>query len=90
MDTNLLIHRLQLLQNRLYEMANNRGNLTDPEILAVSEEADRLIVLLQKMRMAERAARRACRRNPEEPLFTDPQTPEKVGKKSGALFLKHP
>ena len=51
MDTDLLIHRLQMLQNRLYDMANDLGNLTDPEIVAVSEEADRLIVQLQKNRM---------------------------------------
>ncbi|MBB6733940.1 aspartyl-phosphate phosphatase Spo0E family protein [Cohnella zeiphila] len=90
MDKNLLIHRLQLLQNRLYEMANNRGNLTDPDILAVSEEADRLILQLQKERMNERKARSSRGRKPEDPLFADPKTPEKVGQESGALILKHP
>ncbi len=39
-------------------MANDLGNLTDPEIVAVSEEADRLIVQLQRMRMEESGRRR--------------------------------
>jgi hypothetical protein len=50
MDATQLIHRLQMLQSRLYEMADHLGNLTDPEIVAISEEADRLIVQLQLLR----------------------------------------
>lgn len=79
MDTELLIHRLQLLQNKLYDMANVLGNLTDPEIVAVSEEADRLIVQLQKHRMNEHGRRGQDGGSAPGPLFTDPQAPEKVG-----------
>ncbi|WP_256760374.1 aspartyl-phosphate phosphatase Spo0E family protein [Cohnella sp. WQ 127256] len=53
METSQLIRSLQLLQSRLCEMANDLGNLTDPEIVAVSEEADRLIIQLQRLRMEE-------------------------------------
>jgi hypothetical protein len=53
LETSQLIRRLQLLQSRLCEMANNLGNLTDPEIVAVSEEADRLIIQLQRLRKEE-------------------------------------
>ncbi|MBB6670308.1 aspartyl-phosphate phosphatase Spo0E family protein [Cohnella nanjingensis] len=58
MDPQSLICRLQALQRRLSDMANDLGNLTDPEIVAVSEEADRLIVQLQRLRMEE--SRREC------------------------------
>ncbi|MCC3373844.1 aspartyl-phosphate phosphatase Spo0E family protein [Cohnella sp. REN36] len=57
-DPQTLICRLQTLQRRLHDMANDLGNLTDPEIVAVSEEADRLIVQLQRMRMEESGRRR--------------------------------
>lgn len=60
METSQLIHRLQLLQRRLCEMANDLGNLTDPEIVAVSEEADRLIVQLQRIRKEEAEYKRAA------------------------------
>lgn len=60
METSQLIHRLQLLQRRLCEMANDLGNLTDPEIVAVSEEADRLIVQLQRIRKEEAECKRAA------------------------------
>ncbi len=60
METSQLIHRLQLLQRRLCEMANDLGNLTDPEIVAVSEEADRLIVQLQRIRKEEAEGKRAA------------------------------
>lgn len=53
MESLQLIYRLQLLQRRLCEMANDLGNLTDPEIVAVSEEADRLIIQLQLIRKEE-------------------------------------
>jgi hypothetical protein len=58
MDTSQLIHRLQLLQRRLCEMADDLGTLTDPEIVAVSEEADRLIVQLQRLRMEQAEERK--------------------------------
>ncbi|GIO15386.1 hypothetical protein J19TS2_49410 [Cohnella xylanilytica] len=79
MDTQLLIHRLQLLQNKLYDMANVLGNLTDPEIVAVSEEADRLIVQLQKHHMNEHGRKGREGDAAAGTLFTDPQAPEKVG-----------
>ncbi|MBN2981306.1 MULTISPECIES: aspartyl-phosphate phosphatase Spo0E family protein [Cohnella] len=85
MDNQLIIHRLQSLQNRLRELADNLGNLTDPEILRVSEEADRLIVQLQRMYL-EQAGRH---RHGKEALFPDPQPPEKVRQEGGALSLKH-
>ncbi|WP_263864119.1 aspartyl-phosphate phosphatase Spo0E family protein [Paenibacillus lycopersici] len=43
-------------------MAEARGSLTDPEVLAISEEADQLIVMLQQIQKDERLrydARRA-------------------------------
>jgi hypothetical protein len=45
---NELLERLQDLRCRLYQAAEERGSLTDPEVLAISEEADRLIVELQQ------------------------------------------
>jgi len=66
-------------------MANNLGNLTDPEILKVSEEADRLIVQLQKMYM-EKAFER---QKGAQSLFSDAQPAEELGQKASALFLKH-
>ncbi|MFC4601762.1 Spo0E family sporulation regulatory protein-aspartic acid phosphatase [Cohnella hongkongensis] len=58
METSELIRRLQRLQSQLYEMANDLGNLTDPEIVAVSEEADRLIIQLQRLRKEESDVRK--------------------------------
>jgi regulator of replication initiation timing len=52
MDMDQLIRQLQELQRRLGEMANDLGNLADPELVAVSEEADRLILQIQRSRMA--------------------------------------
>lgn len=88
MDTTQLIHRLQLLQRRLCEMANDLGNLTDPEIVAVSEEADRLIVQLQRLRKEEAEGRRAANM-PEVPLLSVSQASEEVGQQSPAFFAKH-
>lgn len=45
--------RLQVLQRRLYEMANHLGTLTAPEMIAASEEADQVVLQLQKLRMLE-------------------------------------
>ncbi|RUS47466.1 aspartyl-phosphate phosphatase Spo0E family protein [Cohnella sp. AR92] len=86
MDNSLLIHRLKMLQNRLYDMANHLGNLTDPEIVAVSEEADRLIVQLQRRRMEQRRSRQPMN---AIVLFADAKPPEEIGQEHGALFLKH-
>jgi hypothetical protein len=88
MDTYQLIHRLQLLQRRLYEMADDLGNLTDPEIVAVSEEADRLIVQLQRLRMEEAEGKKKGESS-SRPLLANPQPTEEIGQQSGALVLKH-
>lgn len=91
MDTPHLIHRLQLLQRRLYEMVDDLGNLTDPEIVAVSEEADRLIVQLQRLRReeAEEKKRIGIGRPASDGILPGSQPPEEIGEQSGALFLKH-
>lgn len=88
MDTSQLIHRLQLLQRRLCEMANDLGNLTDPEIVAVSEEADRLIVQLQRLRKEEAEGRRAANM-PAVTLLPVSQASEEVGQQPPAFFAKH-
>lgn len=88
MDTPQLIHRLQLLQRRLCEMANDLGNLTDPEIVAVSEEADRLIIQLQRIQRKEAEERRRTG-TVSNAILPASQPAEKIGKQSGALFLKH-
>lgn len=48
-----LLGQLQMLRFRLHELAEARGSLTDPEVLALSEEADRLIVALQQLQRDE-------------------------------------
>ena len=48
-----LMGQLQTLRFRLHELAEARGSLTDPEVIALSEEADRLIVALQQMQRDE-------------------------------------
>lgn len=89
MDTPQLIHRLQLLQRRLCEMADDLGNLTDPEIVAVSEEADRLIIQLQRLRIEEAEARKKDA-EPTSALLAASQPAEEVGEQGSAFFLKHP
>ncbi|MFC5703218.1 Spo0E family sporulation regulatory protein-aspartic acid phosphatase [Cohnella faecalis] len=88
MNSDELIHRLQLLQRRLYEMADDLGNLTDPEIIAVSEEADRLIVQLQRIRMNEASSRRAHAFR-SETLLSAAQPPEEGREQRPAFFVKH-
>jgi hypothetical protein len=58
-----LLGQLQTIRFRLHELAEARGSLTDPEVLALSEEADRLIVVLQQMQRDELTipARKASR-----------------------------
>ncbi|WP_028560069.1 aspartyl-phosphate phosphatase Spo0E family protein [Paenibacillus pinihumi] len=53
MDKILLYLELQKLRRRLHEIAEARGSLTDPEVLAISEEADEVIVALQRMKKNE-------------------------------------
>jgi len=48
-----LLQQLQHLRSRLHEMAEAKGSLTDPDVLALSEEADRLIVVLQQLQKNE-------------------------------------
>ncbi|CAI6082920.1 aspartyl-phosphate phosphatase Spo0E family protein [Cohnella sp. JJ-181] len=67
MDSNPLICRLEQLQRRLCEMAAQLDKLTDPEIVAVSEEADRLIVQLQRMHMEEQSLKKIGAKAEEEP-----------------------
>lgn len=55
MDKNELLTQLQALRLKLNVMAEERGNLTDPDVLAVSEEADRIILVLQQMHMKGRS-----------------------------------
>ncbi|SFJ74551.1 Spo0E like sporulation regulatory protein [Paenibacillus sp. UNC496MF] len=52
-DKTKILHELQVLRTKLFEMAEARGSLTDPEVLAISEEADQLIVILQQMQKDE-------------------------------------
>jgi len=90
MDTHpQLIHRLQLLQRRLCEMADDLGNLTNPEIVAVSEEADRLIVQLQRLRKEEAEARKKIGKARSAASLPGSQLTEKTGQQSGAFFAKH-
>lgn len=49
MDKDTLLKQLQSLRRKLHEIAEARGSLTDPEVLAISEEADELIVALQQL-----------------------------------------
>lgn len=48
-----LLLQLQELRSRLHELAEARGSLTDPDVLALSEEADRLIIVLQQLQRDE-------------------------------------
>jgi len=83
-----LIRRLEQLQSQLCEMANDLGNLTDPEIVAVSEEADRLIIQLQRLRKTESESRKhsnAC----TVTLLSASQSAEEIGQQSRTFFVKH-
>lgn len=53
MDKKHLLRQLQSLRLKLHEIAEARGSLTDPDVLAISEEADELIVALQHMQRNE-------------------------------------
>jgi Spo0E like sporulation regulatory protein. len=53
MDKTDLLIQLQSLRLKLHEVAEARGSLTDPDVLAISEEADQLIVALQYIQRSE-------------------------------------
>ncbi|MHA6481447.1 Spo0E family sporulation regulatory protein-aspartic acid phosphatase [Paenibacillus sp. strain BS8-2] len=53
MDKQLLLTQLQSLRLKLHEIAEARGSLTDPAVIAISEEADQLIVALQYLQRDE-------------------------------------
>lgn len=88
LETSHLVKRLQQLQRRLCEMANDLGNLTDPEIVAVSEEADRLIIQLQRLRKEEAEYRKMSNECNVSKLAAS-QLAEEIGQHGRALFLKH-
>ncbi|WP_243644492.1 aspartyl-phosphate phosphatase Spo0E family protein [Paenibacillus pinisoli] len=48
-----MLRQLQSLRQKLHEIAEVRGSLTDPAVLAISEEADQLIVALQHIQRTE-------------------------------------
>ncbi|WP_262676208.1 aspartyl-phosphate phosphatase Spo0E family protein [Paenibacillus sp. J5C2022] len=48
-----MLRQLQSLRKKLHEIAEARGSLTDPAVLAISEEADQLIVALQQIQREE-------------------------------------
>ena len=52
-DKTKLLDELHALRLKLLETAEARGSLTDPEVLAISEAADRLIVSLQQLQKEE-------------------------------------
>lgn len=54
-DKMILLHELQVLRIKLFEMAEARGSLTDPEVIAISEAADEVIVTLQQLHKEEQA-----------------------------------
>ncbi|MGG4145102.1 aspartyl-phosphate phosphatase Spo0E family protein [Paenibacillus algorifonticola] len=63
MDKIILLDQLQSLRLKLHEIAEARGSLTDPDVLAVSEEADQLIVALQQMQRDEMIGSSMRRKN---------------------------
>lgn len=91
LESSQLILRLQLLQRRLCEMANDLGNLTDPEIVAVSEEADRLIIQLQRLRKEEAEQRKVSTTsdNCSLSVLSASQSTEEASQQDGTFFLKH-
>ncbi|PLT43629.1 hypothetical protein B8V81_2060 [Paenibacillus pasadenensis] len=54
MEKKEMLERLQDLRKKLYEAAEAKGSLTDPVVLAISEEADGLIVELQQRQREQR------------------------------------
>ncbi|MBB3113785.1 hypothetical protein FHS18_005898 [Paenibacillus phyllosphaerae] len=52
-DKMKLLDELNALRLKLQHIAEVRGSLTDPDVLAASEAADELIVSLQRMQKEE-------------------------------------
>ncbi|QYR21620.1 Spo0E family sporulation regulatory protein-aspartic acid phosphatase [Paenibacillus sp. sptzw28] len=52
-DKMKLLNELHALRIKLLEAAEARGSLIDPEVLAISEAADQIIVTLQEMQRRE-------------------------------------
>jgi len=52
-DKTKLLDELHALRLKLLETAEARGSLTDPDVLAISEAADQLIVSLQQLQKEE-------------------------------------
>jgi hypothetical protein len=52
-DKIMLLDELHALRLKLLEAAEARGSLTDPEVLAISEAADQLIITLQNIQKKE-------------------------------------
>lgn len=50
-----MLEQLKKLRHQLHACAEARGSLTDPDVLAISEEADRLILKLQLLQRCELA-----------------------------------
>lgn len=89
METPQLIHRLRLLQRRLCEMADDLGNLTNPEIVAVSEEADRLIIQLQRLRKEEAEERKKSGAASSGSILSGPQLTEEISEQERTFVTKH-
>ena len=84
MDKEYLVSRLHALQQQLNELVSGQDKLTDPAVVALSEEADRLIVELQRKSMMESASKRAG----NKPSRFTAQPAEKTGQQLGAFFLE--
>lgn len=50
MEKKLIELQLQSLRDKLYALVEEKGSFTHPAVLAISEEADQLIVALQTMK----------------------------------------
>ncbi len=57
MDKLGLYLELQKLRRKLHEIAEARGSLTDPEVIAISEAADKLILAIQRIQKNEQGVR---------------------------------
>jgi hypothetical protein len=75
MNRSELLKLLHSLRLKLHETAESRGSLTDPDVLAISEEADRLIVILQQIQRDKLCA--TANRITAAESFA-PQFPEKL------------
>jgi len=87
MDKDQLVSRLQALQKQLSELVSGQNKLTDPAVVALSEEADRLIVEFQRNCMKTSSEKRAADKLSR---LASAKPPEKTGKQLGAFFLEQP